>query len=279
MRMLIKKIANMVPRFSTALDYGKFSLTGGAPRRFDNHPDVALLDEIERTGFIIIPGYWTRAEAEQGMAEIERIFAEHPDHVRRFSDVRIFGAEELSGLIDRFYGDPWLQGVSDAYSGQRTVNAFTMANKVQPGPASKGSGEGWHKDSSFRQFKAFLYLNDVGIDQGPLELIAGSHRLGAYLRGMKAAGLRFRHLRISDTQIEDIVKYSGDRRVPMVADAGTLILADTACIHRGRPPVEGVRYALTNYYVQPSQLSYRDVDEYRPVNPQKLLRLGGVLLE
>lgn len=275
-RKFIKKLANKVPHAATRVDYARFRLFSPRPRPCEEERQAAVLAELSDQGYVIIPGYWPQDECRQAVAEMERLFLEHPGHVRRYSDVRIFGAEELSAIFDRFHSDPFLQSISDRYTGARTVNVFTLANKVEPVPGSKGSGEGWHKDASFRQFKAFLYLADVDADSGPLELFRGSHKIDAYLKDMRQARLPFRQLRITDRQIDELTARDPGRRVPMVGKAGTLILADTACIHRGSPPVAGVRYALTNYYVEPREISADYLDAYHPVNPEKVMRLASV---
>lgn len=275
-RKVVKKIANKVPHTATLVDYARFRLSNGRPRPVGDALEADLLARISDQGFATVPGYWLPGQCREAVAEMERLFAEHPEHVRRYSDVRIFGAEELSPIFDRFHSDPFLQSISDRYTGARTVNVFTLANKVEPASGSKGSGEGWHKDASFRQFKAFLYLNDVDAEAGPLELFRGSHKIDAYLKDMRSARLPFRQLRITEEQIEELTARDPGRRVPIVGKAGTLILADTACIHRGSPPVARVRYALTNYYVEPREISADYLDAYHPVNPEKVLRLGSV---
>ena len=179
----------------------------------------------------------------------------------------------MSETIRPFAHDRFLANTSNHYSGVKTANAFTLANKVDSLEGSRGSGEGWHKDSSFRQFKAILYLNDVHENNGPFQLIAKSHGLKHYLRDMRAGGLRFRHLRISDDQVERILAPAPDRLTTITGRAGTLILVDTASIHRGRPPVKGVRYALTNYYVERWQIDAAFLDAYRPVSAEKVWKM------
>lgn len=279
LRSVIKSIANLVPRPATIIDYSRFRLRPSVSPSGIDEKSLKILRELERVGFVVIPDYWSKADADLGVAAIEQIFVDHPQHVSAYSDERIFGAEELSPVIEKFYADPFLQQLSDVYARAETVNVFTLANKVTANKDNKGSGEGWHKDSSFRQFKAFLYLNDVGIDQGPLELLGGSHRIDAYLKDMKSGQLPFRQLRITDQQIDEIIAREPERRTPMVGKAGTLIIADTACIHRGRPPVSGLRYALTNYYVEPHEIVREYIDAYKPVDPEKVLRLGGLPLQ
>lgn len=275
-RKIVKKIANKVPHTATLADYARFRLSNGRPWPGDDARQAALLARLSNEGCAVVPDYWSQEQCREAVAEMERLFVEYPDHVRRYSDVRIFGAEELSAIFNWFHSDPFLQSISDCYMGARTVNVFTLANKVEPVSGSKGSGEGWHKDASFRQFKAFLYLNDVDADAGPLELFRGSHKIDAYLEDMRRARLLFRQLRITDVQVDQLTARDPGRRVRMVGKAGTLILADTACIHRGSPPVAGVRYALTNYYVEPHEISADYLDAYHPVNPEKVLRLANV---
>ena len=53
------------------------------------------------------------------------------------------------------------------------------------------------------------------------------------------------HSRIEDKSISLL----DQRRIETIkGKAGTLILVDTSLIHRGKPLVNGCRYALTNYY-------------------------------
>jgi hypothetical protein len=270
-RPLIKALARTVPRLSTRLDAARFRLSEPATRRAADPKVQQALDAMHADGFIMLPDYWPRERCKAAIADFERIVRDRPEVVRRYSDVRVFGAEVLSDTIMEFHRDAFAQAVSDHHYGRRTINAFTLANRVDSTAPSKGSGEGWHKDLLFKQFKAFLYLNDVGPDCGPLQLMSPSHRLGDYLADMRAGGLQFREGRIGDDQMERIVARDPTRLKTLTASAGTLILADTAAIHRGCPPAGGTRYALTNYYMLPEWIDQSTVDEYRPVDGAGLL--------
>lgn len=259
-------LANKVPYTATRLDYARYR----AMNRRPSHGD-ARVRSISENGYVVVPDYWSREECDACTTLFEQMLLDHPEHVQVYSDHRVFGAEALSPAIARFHDDPYLQQLCNRYWGRRAVNAFTLANKVEPHGDSKGSGEGWHKDSSFRQFKAFLYLNDVDELNGPLQLIERSHTFAAYLADMQAAGLPFRQLRITDEQMERIIARDPERLKTITGRAGTLILADTASIHRGRPPVQGRRYALTNYYVEPAQITPEYVELYGVVDPAKTL--------
>lgn len=275
-RKLIKTIAHAFPGLSTIADY-YWSTRNRVT--FPALPQTEqLLAKLDEDGFAVVKDYWSDNKCARALGDIEAMIRERPDHVVRTSDIRVNGAEEFSSSIEIFHSDPMLQRISDMVHGQRTFCGFTLANKVESHPISKGSGEGWHKDMSFIQFKAFLYLNDVCDDCGPLQIIRSSHRLGDYLQDMRRGGLKFRHLRISDEQMEVILKADPSRLTTMSYPAGTLLLVNTGCIHRGKPPAGGVRYALTNYYYTPSALTEETLMAFRPANPGKARTRRDALL-
>lgn len=275
LRGLFKPVVRMVPVAATRVDYARFALTRSPQMVTLTDVEQKLCATIAEQGYAVVPNYASLEECERMIADFEQMVRDHPQHVRRYSDTRVFGAEEYSEGIARFHYDQNLQKMSNHYSKTLTVNALTMANKVETSPDSKGSGEGWHKDSSFRQFKAFLYLNDVDESCGPLELIANSHRLEDYVSDIRSGGLTFRELRITEAQIEAILSRDPSRLRTLTGKAGTLILADTASIHRGRPPEGGTRYALTNYYLEPCQIHEEFIAAFHPVNADRVRALGA----
>lgn len=56
--------------------------------------------------------------------------------------------------------------------------------------------------------------------------------------------------RFSNLQVKEILKKKPDDLTTLPGKKGTLILVNTAMIHRGKPLLENNRYALTNYYYQ-----------------------------
>lgn len=271
-RAIVKAAANRVPTAATVVDYLLFAAThspfeGLLTRRQD------LLSQVYELGYAVIPHYFSPDACEQAIRDFRSISAQFPQHVQQYSDTRIYGVEALSPTIARFCDDPMLLCLANRYNGQRTVNAFTMVNEVTARPESRGSGEGWHKDSSFRQFKAFVYLNDVTSSNGAFQLIERSNKLAEYLGDMRAARLPFRQLRIDDEAVDRILQRRPERLKTLTGAPGTLLLVDTASIHRGSPPQHGVRYALTNYFMDVQQLSDRTADVYRPISRDRLARL------
>lgn len=272
LRFLVKTAANRIPTTATIVDYLLFAATHSSfSERIVRHND--LLAEVYEHGFAMVPNYFSAKECEQSIADFHTIAESYPDSVQHYSDRRIYGVELVSPTMARFGLDPLLLSLANQYNQQRTANAFVMVNHVVAAPDSKGSGEGWHKDASFRQFKAFVYLNDVTAESGALQVIERSNKLHEYISDMKSAGLPFRQLRISDQQIDRILQRRPERLKTMVAPAGTLLLVDTASIHRGRPPTCGERYALTNYYMDVQQFNERAADVYRPISRERVDRL------
>ena len=151
------------------------------------------------------------------------------------SDSRIWQFErDIPDLISHIDVASCIDGI-DAYLGRTTRSWLLMANRVQVKEGNRGSGGGLHRDSPFsHQVKCIWYLSDVGEENGPFQYVADTHRdliskrhkypLGAY---------RF-----------DNVK---DPLTSVTAPAGSLLVCDTRCIHRGKPIVAGARYAITLY--------------------------------
>jgi len=197
-------------------------------------------------------------------------------YVQKFSDLRIFGSEHLSKNILEFAHDPFINDLSNTYNGTETVTAFTLSNRIVFSNDSHiiGSGGGWHRDSNNRQFKSILYLNDVTENNGVYQIIEKSHKLVSYLKDSKNGKLSPGVIRFSDGQIDRIIKNNPERLKTIVGKAGTLIVKDCSCIHRGSPLKEGKRYALTNYIFDKSLISQRLVDHFSPiVSPEYVLKL------
>ena len=161
------------------------------------------------------------------------------------SDERIFGFEELEVDIGELCSIGELLEIGSQYVGRRLKSWFMMANRVRYAEGNLGSGGGWHRDSAFtHQFKSICYLSDVELDNGPFEYVPYSHLTKAKLTVRDTIGLE--QSRISDKDFQQ----SGLESRTFTGPAGTLLLADTRGIHRGRPNKAGARYAITTYFFE-----------------------------
>ena len=137
--------------------------------------------------------------------------------------------------------------ISEIVNKEPTCCLFTLGNWLKSGN-NGSSGGGWHRDSFFSQFKAILYLTDVEKNNGPFEILPGSHHLSSVLSGINRVGLGFMQNRISDNEVEIFERKLSLKRKTFTGNAGTLILFNSTTIHRGSPIFTGERLALTNYY-------------------------------
>ena len=240
-----------LPRMATGIDYRNFekwlkeTLQPALSGREWNY-----LDEVEKKGICIVPGFWSVDACAKARAEIDRLIMEYPKYVNgnAKADVRVYGANNASPLIDTFAQDPQLLSIASAYNRKPTSTAFTLAARMPTLPGNNGSGEGWHRDAFLRQFKAIMYLSDVESENGPFQFLQDSHRRSQVLKDMKDGNLKYMQYRIEEERITRILANQPDRLKTYTGRAGTLILVDTSAVHRGKPIQAGTRYALTNYY-------------------------------
>ena len=225
-----------------------------------------ILVDMERTGICVMEDFWSSEQCAAARAEVDRVIAEYPQYVNRNAkaDTRVYGANNASELIARFSDDKDLLAVASAYNHEETITAFTLAARLPASEGNQGSGEGWHRDAFLRQFKAIIYLSDVDLGNGPLQMIRDSHQRTRVLADMKTGGLRYMQYRLDDQDVARILANEPQRLVTYTARAGTVILLDTSAVHRGMPIKTGTRYALTNYYfpknrVDPSMYEKFDV--------------------
>jgi hypothetical protein len=84
----------------------------------------------------------------------------------------------------------------------------------------------------FKWVKIFIYLTDVGPDNGPHAFVQGSHQTG----GIPDAMLRRGYVRLTDEEVGQ--QYPRERIKSFTAPRGSIIVEDTRGLHKGCP-VEG----------------------------------------
>lgn len=218
-----------------------------------------IVRQLRRVGYVVIPDYYSAAQCAFVRSEIDRLIAEQPDAVqtdKSRADCRVFGSEIASTLIRSFHDDMFCFAVGEAYRRAPLANFSTLAARLTAVPGNLGSGQGWHRDAFHFQYKSMIYLSDVFPENGPFELLPGSHRMVDVVRDTIMGRLDAPPAsRISEEQITRLLTHSPRRSVSLPAAAGTLILFDSSTIHRGMPIISGTRYALTNYYFPPDHIT------------------------
>ncbi len=229
-----------------------------------------MLDEVERNGVCVVPGYWPHENCEMARAEVDRVIADYPEYVHPTakSDRRVYGADRVSSTIREFNADPDLTAIATRYNHESTRAAFTLGARLPFTEGNKGSGEGWHRDAFLRQFKAIIYLADAKPENGPFQMLRDSHRPKQILQDMKVAGLHYMQYRIPNDQVNMLIEASPERLMTFTGAAGTLLLIDTSTIHRGSPIKAGVRYALTNYFYPEDRVDNAMYEKFQVVPEQ-----------
>lgn len=153
------------------------------------------------------------------------------------SDTRLWCFEkEIKELLPHFEVDRWIRA-SDAYTGRDTQSWCLMANRIISKENNLGSGGGLHRDSPFsHQIKFIWYLNDVNGFNGAFQYLPGTHTDIWWNRKLFPLG---------EHRFPNVETPNGMKEVH--AKAGTLLICDTKCIHRGKPLQNGIRYAITLY--------------------------------
>jgi ectoine hydroxylase-related dioxygenase (phytanoyl-CoA dioxygenase family) len=100
----------------------------------------------------------------------------------------------------------------------------------------------------FRWLKLFIFLTDVDLENGPHVYIPGTHKPGSKSSELLKRG----YSRITDDDMELYHPRSTWREI--LCEAGTMVLADTRCWHKGAPVLDGVRSVLQPEYA-PSSFS------------------------
>ena len=126
----------------------------------------------------------------------------------------------------------------------RLVSLNLLYNVVRD--ASDSYSQLWHRDPEDRmQIKLFLYLRDVGQEDGPFCFIRGSHTDGPL------GHILPQRIPESVYPPEESIRrlFPNDRVRICIGPAGTVVLCDTSGFHRGGNPRRNDRVLLTATYV------------------------------
>lgn len=136
-----------------------------------------------------------------------------------------------------FCSDPAFARIAADYLGQPVIQDQTALWWTTTKGAEQAALNAWlfHQDRDRLSFlKFFVYLTDVGLENGPHVYIKGTHRKVP------------RALATDGRKTDDLVRQVGlwDKVVELGGKAGTILAVDTVGLHKGKPPVEGDRLVL-----------------------------------
>ena len=246
-------IKKSFPVLSTYLSYVRARSSIKTKYEDKNIADLQkYLGQIRRNGYVIVPNFYSKSECSQIRELTENIMTRNSHLIQKLSDDRLFGAERFDRKILDFHSNKIASRLASCVNHTESLAAFTLAGRLSQENSS--SGEGWHRDAFYSQFKAMVYLTDVEESNGPFEILKGSHRLGNILKDMKIANLDFHQYRLENTHIETLVNSGRYTLNPLTGPAGTLIYFDSSAVHRGRPLKEGCRVSLTTYFYEKGRI-------------------------
>lgn len=208
--------------------------------------------DFQNNGLVVWPDFLTNDECKALVHEAKKIISQNPSHVSfesNGSDQRIYGINYLSHDFNLKSKCEKLDHLARGFYRKRNIEYFQLLGFITATENNLGSGSGWHRDSPFsHQFKFIIYLNDVDLDNGPFEYIMGSHLKEAVFDYSNKLGIGLAKYRFVDADIERLLDAGLYKKVSVTGRAGTVVLADTKGLHRGKPMIKGERWATTRYY-------------------------------
>ena len=234
-------------------------------------PDLdRLIETVQRDGVAAVSNYWNSERCAGAAREIDRLLTEQPGSVKVYSngsDKRMFGVESASAVLMENHADPFARRFAELMGGLDIYNFATLGARITATEGNNGSGDGWHRDAAGFQFKAILYLTDTSLDSGPFQYLIGSHTMWRAAADSMVAGISDpRKTRLTEAEIQLLTARGAEARA-FPAEAGTLLLVNSAGIHRGMPLKTGARYALTNYYYHRFEIDEERIAQFNPLVP------------
>jgi hypothetical protein len=134
--------------------------------------------------------------------------------------------------VQLLLSDPSLLALAEMYLNARPrfdILSMWWHTNYHSQPDSEAA-QFYHFDlDRLRWLKVFIYLTDVGPQDGPHSYIEGSHASGGIPQNLLNKG----YVRLSDAEV--FSNYAPDREICFVAPRGTIILEDTRGLHKGNP--------------------------------------------
>jgi hypothetical protein len=227
----------------------------------------AILAELDETGYCVLPFKLPMATVEAIRAQSrpmayalrERLNesvpksvsgidpANPPSCVAAYAENKAVLANPLLGSL---MNDPLIRYLASSHmrSDAQSIDSTLWYSFPSKSPSSE-SAQLFHFDLDTLQWlKVFYYLTDVTADSGPHTYVKGTHKPGVKDPRLLGKG----YARITDEEME--ASHPG-KRVTITGAAGTIILGDTRCFHKGTHLKSGNRLIFSPIYA-PSKIGY-----------------------
>jgi len=241
-------------KFDQELKGGMLNLTDEKPGLTTPIKQVGLAEQLESEGYAIL-------EKKLSADVIDRLkkFALTVPSVINYKTKMVYNPESSESEIYRFDAgdiinhedvqnlimDPELIQIAKSYLGCEPIFDFpamwwsTSFSKE----ASADAAQLYHFDMDrIKWLKLFIYLTDVGDDNGPHCYIAKTHKVNSKPQNLLDRG----YVRIPDSELKEIYPESDFKELH--GDAGTIFVGDTKCWHKGKPLKSGHRLVLELQY-------------------------------
>ena len=233
-----------------------------------------ILSELNNNGISIIENYYDKKYCNKAINEIDEIISKYRNKVHSeidegtSGDQRLFKIENVSYSAKKFQEDRFINSILNAVSNYKIESHFILGGKLTyKENETKNSGGGWHRDSDLEQFKVMVYLNDVGLSNGPFLFLHNSDKFDLERRSydqklsilskiyIMLGKLKKNPPRYTDLTVQNYLKKANIKPIEVIGKAGTIIFFNLIYIHRGKNIENGIRYTFTNYMFKSNHLS------------------------
>jgi hypothetical protein len=205
-----------------------------------------VLERLEADGVVTIPGYLDGGTVAQAVRECSLLFGQTPawahheeyslgqsvrmeltdvDEVEFPAIASVFTRPELAAVVHGFFGDGFIFSRT-VYAILDVVGSTTHVQQL-------------HYDK-MRHLKSFIYLSDVTQATGPFHCVPGSH-----LQTREAQREnRLRRIVPTDSDVRRLPAGLANCTIPVLGEAGTLILFDSDIVHNAGIVTDGSRLAI-----------------------------------
>jgi hypothetical protein len=210
------------------------------------HDVPVIIERLAADGVVLVPGYLDAETVAEATRECYELFERTPSwaHHEEYSVGRSVRMERsdvdrtVFPVISSAFARPELEAVAGVFLGEGYIFSRTIY-AILDIVGSTTRVQQMHYDK-MRHLKSFIYLTDVHAANGPFHCVPGSHLLTLEAEREN----RRRHVVPTDQDAREVPLELANRSVPVMGQAGTLILFDSDILHYAGIVTEGERLAV-----------------------------------